>query len=89
MAVSPEALEQAWTSLPTNLRDALDLAHRRITDFHQRQRPSDLAVTGPHGEQLGRRWRPVQRAGLYVPGGRALNLLFINNKRLHSSKKFV
>ena len=71
MAVSPEALEQAWTSLPTNLRDALELAHRRITDFHQRQRPSDLAVTGPHGEQLGRRWRPVERAGLYVPGGRA------------------
>lgn len=71
MAVSPEALEQAWTSLPTNLRDALELAHRRISDFHQRQRPADLAVTGPHGEQLGRRWRPVERAGLYVPGGRA------------------
>ena len=71
MAVSPEALEQAWTSLPTNLRDALELAHRRITDFHQRQRPADLAVTGPHGEQLGRRWQPVERAGLYVPGGRA------------------
>ncbi|WP_390130354.1 histidinol dehydrogenase [Synechococcus sp. HIMB2401] len=71
MAVSPEALEQAWTSLPTNLRDAMELAHRRITDFHQRQRPADLAVTGPHGEQLGRRWRPVERAGLYVPGGRA------------------
>ena len=71
MAVAPEALEQAWTSLPTNLRDALELAHRRITDFHQRQRPADLAVTGPHGEQLGRRWRPVERAGLYVPGGRA------------------
>ncbi|WP_006850063.1 histidinol dehydrogenase [Synechococcus sp. WH 8109] len=71
MEVSPEALEQAWTSLPTNLRDALELAHRRITDFHQRQRPADLAVTGPHGEQLGRRWRPVERAGLYVPGGRA------------------
>ena len=71
MAVSPEALEQAWTSLPTNLRDALELAHRRIPDFHQRQRPADLAVTGPHGEQLGRRWRPVERAGLYVPGGRA------------------
>ena len=71
MAVSPEALEQAWTSLPTNLRDALELAHRRITDFHQRQRPADLTVTGPHGEQLGRRWRPVERAGLYVPGGRA------------------
>ena len=71
MAVPQVALEQAWATLPTNLRDALELAHRRITDFHQRQRPSDLTVTGPHGEQLGRRWRPVERAGLYVPGGRA------------------
>ena len=54
-------------ALPTNLRDALELAHRRITDFHQRQRPTDLAVTGSHGEQLGRRWRPVERAGSPCP----------------------
>ena len=71
MAVSPEALEQAWTSLPTNLRDALELAHRRITDFHQRQRPADLAVTGPTANSLGGGWRPVERAVVYVPGGRA------------------
>ena len=71
LAVPQADLEAAWAQLPTNLRDALELAHRRITDFHQRQRPSDLAVTGPHGEKLGRRWRPVERAGLYVPGGRA------------------
>ena len=71
IAADADALEQAWNGLSNNLRDALELAHRRITDFHQRQRPADLAVTGPHGEQLGRRWRPVRRAGLYVPGGRA------------------
>ena len=71
IAVDADALEQAWNGLSNDLRDALELAHRRITDFHQRQRPADLAVTGPHGEQLGRRWRPVRRAGLYVPGGRA------------------
>ena len=71
LAVPEASLEAAWTTLPQDLRDALELAHRRITDFHQRQRPADIAVTGPHGEQLGRRWRPVARAGLYVPGGRA------------------
>ena len=64
-------LEQAWKALPENLRDALELAHRRISEFHQRQRPEDIRMEGAHGEQLGRRWRPVQRAGLYVPGGRA------------------
>ena len=71
LAVPLKELETAGTTLPVNLRDALDLAHRRITDFHQRQRPADLSVIGPHGEQIGRRWRPVERAGLYIPGGRA------------------
>jgi histidinol dehydrogenase len=68
----PEAdLQAAWTATPSDLQDALRLAHRRILDFHQQQKPVDLAVTGVHGERLGRRWRPVERAGLYVPGGRA------------------
>ncbi|MDA0258722.1 MAG: histidinol dehydrogenase, partial [Cyanobacteria bacterium] len=71
MAVPEAQLKQAWTGLSDNLRDALDLAHRRISEFHQRQRPADIRMDGVHGEQLGRRWRPVQRAGLYVPGGRA------------------
>jgi histidinol dehydrogenase len=64
-------LAKAWAECPSDLRAALELAHRRILDFHQRQKPADLAVTGAHGERLGRRWRPVERAGLYVPGGRA------------------
>ncbi|MFM7267291.1 MAG: histidinol dehydrogenase [Cyanobium sp.] len=68
----PEArLAQAWQETPPQLRQALELAHQRIETFHRRQVPADLAVTGPHGETLGRRWRPVERAGLYVPGGRA------------------
>ena len=64
-------LQAAWESTSIELRQALELAHRRILDFHRRQLPADLSVVGPHGEKLGRRWRPVQRAGLYVPGGRA------------------
>ena len=71
VAVPQQQLEQAWKDLPDKLRDALELAHRRISEFHQRQRPQDIRMEGAHGEQLGRRWRPVQRAGLYVPGGRA------------------
>ena len=69
--VSADDLQQAWEQTSSNLRDALELAHRRIQDFHQRQKPEDLDILGVHGERLGRRWRPVQRAGLYVPGGRA------------------
>ena len=71
LRIPAERLEAAWASCDPQLREALELAHRRILDFHRRQLPADLAAVGPHGEQLGRRWRPVQRAGLYVPGGRA------------------
>ena len=71
LRVPAEALEAAWHATPEDLQEALKLAHRRIVDFHQRQKPADLEVNGVHGERLGRRWRPVERAGLYVPGGRA------------------
>jgi histidinol dehydrogenase len=71
LRVPGEELAAAWEATPSDLREALRLAHRRIVDFHQRQKPADLSVTGVHGEKLGRRWRPVERAGLYVPGGRA------------------
>ncbi len=71
LRVPAEELSAAWEATPSDLREALRLAHRRIVDFHQRQKPADLSVTGVHGEKLGRRWRPVERAGLYVPGGRA------------------
>jgi histidinol dehydrogenase len=71
LRIPAEALAAAWQATDANLQAALQLAHRRITDFHQRQKPLDLNVTGVHGERLGRRWRPVAKAGLYVPGGRA------------------
>ena len=71
LQVAPAQLEEAWKRTSPDLRDALELAHRRIQDFHQRQKPQDLSIEGVHGERLGRRWRPVQRAGLYIPGGRA------------------
>jgi histidinol dehydrogenase len=71
LRVPAEELAAAWEATPSDLREALRLAHRRIVDFHQRQKPADLSVTGVHGERLGRRWRPVERAGMYVPGGRA------------------
>ena len=71
LRVPPLEIAAAWQACDPNLQEALKLAHRRILDFHQRQKPLDLQVSGVHGERLGRRWRPVERAGLYVPGGRA------------------
>ncbi len=71
LRVSAEAIDQAWRATPAPLQAALQLAHERITAFHRLQIPQDLTMEGAFGERLGRRWRPVERAGLYVPGGRA------------------
>jgi histidinol dehydrogenase len=71
LRIPEERLAEAWRTTATPLQEALDLAHGRVLAFHQAQKPADLALDGPYGERLGRRWRPVERAGLYVPGGRA------------------
>ncbi|MFM7266671.1 MAG: histidinol dehydrogenase, partial [Cyanobium sp.] len=63
LRIPEERLEEAWRTTPAELQEALDLAHGRVLAFHQAQRPADLALDGPHGERLGRRWRPVERAG--------------------------
>ncbi len=71
LLVNPEHLLKAWEQTPKDLKEALELAYKRIKHFHQKQIPSDLLVAGRHGESLCRRWRPVKKAGIYIPGGRA------------------
>ncbi|MEQ1714099.1 MAG: histidinol dehydrogenase, partial [Hyphomicrobium sp.] len=50
---------------------ALELAHDRIADHHERQKPSDGRYSDAIGVELGHRWTAVESAGLYVPGGLA------------------
>ena len=50
---------------------ALELAHARVTDYHERQKPADPRFTDALGVELGWRWRPIDAVGLYVPGGAA------------------
>lgn len=61
----------ALDALKPDLRKALELAAERITTYHERQRPADSDGVDESGVRLGARWRPVDAAGLYVPGGRA------------------
>ena len=61
----------AFEALDPSLRDALILAADRIRAFHQGQVPADRDDVDAAGVRLGSRWRPVDAAGLYVPGGRA------------------
>jgi len=52
--------------------EALVYAHRRIVAFHQRQLHTSWLTTGTYGEILGQMVRPLERVGIYVPGGKAV-----------------
>ncbi|MCJ8158909.1 histidinol dehydrogenase [Sphingomonas sp. LaA6.9] len=69
--VSAEACRAALDELDHELRIALELAAARIGDFHEKQRPQDSESVDSAGVRLGSRWRGVDAAGVYVPGGRA------------------
>lgn len=61
----------AWEGLEPGLRDALELAAERIAVYHAKQKPEDRDEIDAAGIRLGARWRAVDAAGVYVPGGRA------------------
>ncbi len=71
MRLSQATRDALADQVPAAEADALALAAERIRDFHARQVPQPLDYVDPLGVQLGYRWTPVDRAGLYVPGGRA------------------
>ena len=69
--ITPEACAEAFEDLQPDLRAALELAAERIRTYHESQRPTDRDERDSAGVRLGARWRAVDSAGLYVPGGRA------------------
>lgn len=69
--IGPAQCEAAWETLDGDLRDALVLAADRIRAYHEAQLPEDCDYRDDVGVRLGAKWRPVDAAGLYVPGGRA------------------
>ena len=52
-------------------RKAIDLSINRILEFHRKQMPSNVNWKDQLGVELGWIWRPIDRIGVYVPGGRA------------------
>jgi histidinol dehydrogenase len=71
LEIPREAMRAAFEALPPAQREALGIAAARIRVYHQRQLAADWSVREPDGTELGQRVTPIDRAGLYVPGGKA------------------
>ena len=63
--------KQALTSLPAAQRKALEVAAARVRAYHDRQRQESWSYVEPDGTRLGQQITPLDRVGLYVPGGKA------------------
>ena len=61
----------ALNSLPTDQRSALEAAAERVRRYHERQRADSWTYTEDDGTVLGQKITPLDRVGLYVPGGKA------------------
>ena len=71
LEVDPADLRAALSALPAEERAALETAAARIRSYHERQRQESWQTREPDGTVLGQRITPLDRAGLYVPGGKA------------------
>jgi histidinol dehydrogenase len=71
LELSAAELKAAHDSLPADQKGALAQAAERIRAYHSRQTAESWSFTEPDGTRLGLRITPIERVGVYVPGGKA------------------
>lgn len=64
-------MQRAYNELDNTLRNALNLAYERIKAYHEKRLPQTWCEQDDHGVLLGAKYTPIERAGLYIPGGKA------------------
>lgn len=71
LEIGPEALAAAWESLPGDTAKALEKAAGRIRAYAERQKLESWDFKETDGTVLGQKVTPLDRVGIYVPGGKA------------------
>lgn len=71
LKVPQSALEEAYQNAPQDLLDALELAKRNITSYHEKEKQRGFVDTEQPGVMRGERITPLAAVGVYVPGGTA------------------
>ena len=71
LRVPADALDAAWDAVGSGERAALTAAAARIRSYHEHQRLDSWRYLDEYGSTLGQRITPLDRVGVYVPGGKA------------------
>lgn len=71
LKITQEQMQKAYEAIETPLKDSLQLAFERIYAFHSKQKPKTWLDFEENGNILGQKVTPMDRAGLYIPGGKA------------------
>lgn len=71
LVLTQDELKAAYDALQDSIKSALDTAAERIKSFHQRQVQQTWEYTDDLGNRLGQKVTPLDRVGIYVPGGLA------------------
>jgi len=71
LEVHPARLKQALEKIHPQQRESLEYAIERVRSYHQKQFAESWSYTEPDGTQLGQKITPMNRVGVYVPGGKA------------------
>ncbi len=71
LEIHADELAAAIERLQPSVIKAIRVAHRRIQDFHERQKEESWTYVDEDGSQYGQQLNPIQRVGIYVPGGMA------------------
>jgi histidinol dehydrogenase len=69
--VTPEEIAAAREQVDSALIDSLQQARDNLERFHRQQLPHNQMHELQPGVQTGRIWRPIEKVGLYAPGGKA------------------
>ena len=71
LVVDAEQLQAALARIPAEQREALEAAAERVRSYHEKQKQDSWSYREADGTLLGQQVTPLDRAGIYVPGGKA------------------
>jgi histidinol dehydrogenase len=71
LVIAPDRMQHALQNIPVDVRKALEQAAERLRTYAERQKMKSWSYTEEDGTLLGQQVMPLDRVGLYVPGGKA------------------